>query len=99
MFATLAVPEGYDLRVRENRRGSMKKASEYRQLAQDCRELAAKMELGEQREQLMRMAAHWEQLARDRLTMIKLHPEIAEEEAQAEARLQAETPAQASSAS
>ena len=64
----------------------MKKASEYRQHAEECRLLAAKMEFGDQREQLMNMAAHWEQLAQDRLTLIHLHPEIAKEEAEAEQR-------------
>ena len=58
----------------------MKKASEYRQHAQECRDLAAKMELGEQREQLLGMAAHWEQLARDRSELIRLHPELAHDE-------------------
>jgi hypothetical protein len=64
----------------------MKKASEYRQHAEDCRVLAAKMEFGDQREQLLRMAAHWEQLAKDRLTLVALHPEIAKEEEDAETR-------------
>ena len=63
----------------------MKKASEYRQHAQDCRDLAAKMEFGDQREQLLRMAAHWEQLATDRLTLVRQHPEIARDEAEDEA--------------
>lgn len=45
--------------------------------ASECRELAAKMALGEQREQLLRMAAHWDQLASDRSAMIRRHPELA----------------------
>jgi hypothetical protein len=55
----------------------MKKASEYRQHAEECRALAAKMELGDQRDQLLRMARHWEDLARDRTALITLHPELA----------------------
>ena len=55
----------------------MKKASEYRAHAAECRELAAKMELGEQREQLIGMARHWDELAADRLALIRAHPELA----------------------
>lgn len=49
----------------------MKKAAEYRQHALECRALAARMELGEHREQLLRMAAAWEELARDRETTLR----------------------------
>jgi len=56
----------------------MKKASEYREHAQECRELAAKMELGEQCELLLRMAAHWDQLANDRSELVLKHPELAQ---------------------
>lgn len=55
----------------------MKKASEYRLHAQECRDLAAKMQLGEQRDQLISMARHWENLAKDRAALIGLHPELA----------------------
>ncbi len=55
----------------------MKKASEYRQHAQDCRDLASKMELGEQRDQLLQLAAHWETLAEERLQLVRRHPELA----------------------
>ena len=55
----------------------MKKASEYRLHAVECRQLAAKMELGEQREQLLGMARHWDELAKDRANLIRLHPELA----------------------
>lgn len=55
----------------------MKKASEYRQHAQECRDLAAKMESAEQREQLIEMAEHWERLAADRVALIEKHPELA----------------------
>lgn len=56
----------------------MKKASEYREHAKECRELAAKMESGEQRELLLRMAAHWDQLANDRSELVLKHPELAQ---------------------
>jgi hypothetical protein len=55
----------------------MKKASEYRQHAAECRALAARMEGGEAREQLLRMAATWDQLARERASLVKRHPELA----------------------
>lgn len=44
----------------------MKKASDYRQHAAECRALAAQMPKREQRDQLLRMAERWEELARDR---------------------------------
>jgi hypothetical protein len=55
----------------------MKKASEYRAHARECRELAAKMDRVSDRELLQAMAAHWEQLARDRDDLIRRHPELA----------------------
>ncbi|MDB5445760.1 MAG: hypothetical protein JWQ97_1077 [Phenylobacterium sp.] len=57
----------------------MKKASEYRLHAQECRALAAAMDLDEQRTQLLEMAAHWENLASDRLALIERHPELAQD--------------------
>lgn len=48
----------------------MKKAVEYRQYAADCRALAARMDIGEHRDQLLRMAAAWEELAHDRETIM-----------------------------
>ncbi|MDE2486349.1 MAG: hypothetical protein KGO51_03040 [Alphaproteobacteria bacterium] len=56
----------------------MKKASEYREHARECRELAARMDRGEQREQLLAMARHWDQLADDRAALVRLHPELGE---------------------
>lgn len=56
----------------------MKKASEYRQHAQECRDLAATMESEAQREQLLVMAEHWDKLARERLELITRHPELAQ---------------------
>lgn len=55
----------------------MKKASEYRQHARECRELATSMPSADQREQLLMMAEHWEKLAADRITLIQRHPELA----------------------
>lgn len=55
----------------------MKKASEYRLHAKECRDLAATMESPAQRDQLLEMAAHWEKLAEDRVALIERHPEVA----------------------
>ena len=44
----------------------MKKTAEYIQHAKDCRALAKKMESGEQRDQLIKMAETWEVLATER---------------------------------
>lgn len=44
----------------------MKQAAEYRQHASDCRAIAAGMSESAHREQLLKMAAKWEELARDR---------------------------------
>ena len=54
----------------------MKKASEYRQHAVECRQLAAGVQ-GIQREQLVEMAATWERLAEERSDLVKRHPELA----------------------
>lgn len=54
----------------------MKKASEYRQHAEECRTLARQMKEGLQREQLLRMAQNWDQMAEDRERLARLHPEI-----------------------
>jgi len=55
----------------------MKKASEYRLHAKECRELAAHMESDEQRALMLQMAEHWDKLANDRVEMIGRHPELA----------------------
>jgi len=55
----------------------MKKASEYRQHADECRQLAARMEVGEHRDQLLEMAATWDRLADERSELVGRHPEIA----------------------
>jgi len=55
----------------------MKKASEYRQHAAECRSIASQMESDDQRRQILEMAEHWEKLAADRLALIGRHPELA----------------------
>lgn len=55
----------------------MKKASEYRQHAAECRSIAAQMDSLEQRQQILEMAEHWEKLAADRIAWIEKHPELA----------------------
>ena len=55
----------------------MKKASEYRQHAEECRTLAMAMDHGEQRDQLLEMAATWDRLAADRSDLIRRNPELA----------------------
>jgi hypothetical protein len=42
------------------------------------------MESGEQRDQLLAMAAHWDQLATDRVALITQHPELARDGEHAE---------------
>ena len=54
----------------------MKKASEYRQHAVECRHLAAGVQ-GIQREQLVEMAATWDRLADERSELVQRHPELA----------------------
>ncbi|THD57619.1 hypothetical protein [Phenylobacterium sp.] len=53
----------------------MKKASEYRQHAVECRQLAAGV-AGPQRDQLLEMANTWERLAAERSELVQRHPEI-----------------------
>lgn len=55
----------------------MKKASEYLAHARQCRELAARMATAADREQMISMASHWEQLAQDRAELIRKHPDLA----------------------
>jgi hypothetical protein len=54
----------------------MKKASEYRQHAEECRALAQGMDPGEQRNQLLEMAATWDNLAADRSEMVRRNPDL-----------------------
>jgi hypothetical protein len=54
----------------------MKKAHEYRQHADECRKLADGLKDGHDKDQLTKMAANWESLARDRDDFIERHPEL-----------------------
>ena len=54
----------------------MKKASEYRQHAEECRGLAKGMAQGEHRDQLLEMAATWEKLAAERSDLVRRHPDL-----------------------
>lgn len=55
----------------------MKKASEYRKHAEECRALARQVPEGPQRDQLLEMARTWDKLADDRDALVRKHPEIA----------------------
>ena len=68
----------------------MKKASEYRQHAEECRQLAARMDVGEHRDQLLEMAATWERLADERSELIRRHPDMALHGERAEERTRRE---------
>lgn len=48
----------------------MKKASEYRKHAQECRDLAAKMDSADQRDAMLEMASHCDSRAEDRTSLI-----------------------------
>lgn len=50
----------------------MKKASEYRDHARECRELAALMSEPENRQQLLHMAESWDLLADERERIVRL---------------------------
>jgi len=54
----------------------VKKASEYRRHAAECRQLAAGVQ-GAQRDQLLEMAETWEQLAAERSDLVRRYPELA----------------------
>jgi hypothetical protein len=55
----------------------MKKASEYRQHADECRAMATQMKPGPQRDQLLEMARTWDNLAAERAELIRRYPELA----------------------
>lgn len=50
----------------------MKKVSEYREHARECRSIAAKMPNNEHRDQLLAMADTWDQLASERERKLRL---------------------------
>lgn len=56
----------------------MKKASEYRKHAEECRALARHVPEGPQRDQLLEMARTWDALADDRDALVQKHPELAQ---------------------
>jgi len=56
----------------------VKKASEYRKHAEECRILAKQVPEGPQREQLLEMARTWDNLANDRDALVKKYPELAQ---------------------
>jgi hypothetical protein len=59
----------------------MKKASEYRLHAEECRALARGMAKNhEQHDRLLEMAASWDKLAAERADLIRRHPELALED-------------------
>ena len=62
----------------------MKKASEYRQHAEECRVLANGTAPGPHRDQLLEMARTWDRLADERSDFVRRHPDPALEGEQAE---------------
>jgi hypothetical protein len=64
----------------------VKKASEYREHARECRALAGAMESSDQRALMLQMAEHWDKLANDRIALIERHPDLAHEGEQEEER-------------
>jgi hypothetical protein len=64
---------------RPNQGQAVKKASEYRQHAKECRALAQQMQDGEQRNQLLEMARTWDALAEDRDRMSEKNGEPSKE--------------------
>ena len=51
----------------------MKNAIEYRQHAQECRALAKQMKEGDQREQMLKVAATWDKLADEQEARARRH--------------------------
>ena len=58
----------------------VKKASEYRRHAEECRALANTTRAGPQKDQLLEMATTWEKLAAERSAFVRRHPELAIED-------------------
>jgi glutamine synthetase adenylyltransferase len=65
------------LTVNRMNTASVKKASEYRKHAKECRTLAQGLMSSDQREQLLKMAETWEKLALERAAFVLRHPELA----------------------
>lgn len=55
----------------------MRKASEYRAHAQECRDLSHRAKDESQRDTLLQMARDWDEMAVYRARLIALHPELA----------------------
>ena len=66
----------------------MKKASEYRQHAEECRLLARGMQPGAQRDQLDEMIRTWERLTPERSEFVSRYPDLALPDEHAEEELQ-----------
>ena len=75
----------------------MKKASEYRQHAQECRALARTTQTDDHRVQLLKMAETWETLATERERLLtekdRLAPDMALESRDPRLSMARETPA------
>lgn len=54
----------------------MKKPSEYRVNARECRQLASKVVRTDHRDLLLKMAEQWEELASDRADLLRRHPDL-----------------------
>ena len=54
----------------------MRKASEYRHHAEECRKLAAKMKTGDQRDHMLKIAKVWDRSAEDRADMLCKRPQL-----------------------
>jgi hypothetical protein len=54
----------------------MKRVDEYSRHAKECRDLAARMDSAEVRDQLLEMAKIWEALAAEREAFIGEHPQF-----------------------
>jgi hypothetical protein len=54
----------------------MRKASEYRHHAEECRKLSAKMKTGDQRDHMLKIAKVWDRLAEDRADMLCKRPQL-----------------------
>lgn len=63
----------------------MKKAYEYRQHAAECRKLARRMASDRGRDELLSIAAQWDELAEAREALIRKNPDLADAEERAQA--------------
>ena len=68
------------VRIWAQRDSRVKKASEYRKHAEECRTLARQMKQGEYREQLLIMADTWDRLAAERESAVSVELKAAAEE-------------------